>query len=60
MQKEADFSIIEKLLYIQTNDRFYKEKFKKYQFRFPYLIKFFLKILTLIQNYFTLSQKIDM
>ena len=31
----------EKLSYIQSNDRFYKEKFRKFQFRFPYTVSFF-------------------
>lgn len=42
MQNEKDFSNYqEKLSYIQSNDRFYKEKFRKFQFRFPYTISFF-------------------
>ena len=42
MQNETDFSNYqEKLSYIQSNDRFYKEKFRKFQFRFPYTLSFF-------------------
>jgi len=42
IRNETDFSNYqEKLSYIQNNDRFYKEKFRKFQFRFPYTISFF-------------------
>lgn len=42
MGNKTDFSIYqEKLPLIQKNDRFYKEKFRKFQFRFPYTISFF-------------------
>ena len=41
MQNEIDFlNYREKLPFIQSNDRFYKEKFRKFQFRFPYTISF--------------------
>ena len=41
MQNEKDFfHYHEKIPHIQRNDRFYKEKFKKFQFRFPYSISF--------------------
>ena len=42
MQNEIDFlNYREKLPLIQSSDRFYKEKFRKFQFRFPYTISFF-------------------
>jgi hypothetical protein len=42
MRNEKDFSNYqEKLSHIQSNDRFYKEKFRKFQFRFPYTFSFF-------------------
>jgi len=44
MQNEKDFfKYREKLPFIQKNDRFYKEKFRKCQFRFPYCLSFMRK-----------------
>ena len=42
MRNKSDFSNYkEKLSLIKKNDRFYKEKFRKLQFRLPYIISFF-------------------
>ncbi len=42
MRKENDFLDIKKYIpHFQKNDYFYKRKFLKYQFRFPFLLSFF-------------------
>jgi len=56
MQKQTDFfSLIEKLPYIQSNDSFYKTKFKSLQFRFPYLLSFFRNPIRHFKILFSLS-----
>lgn len=46
IQDEKDLRDYKKnLSFIKNNDRFYKEKFKKYQFRFPYLFSYLRNII---------------